>query len=40
MKKKSKEDLIQALSETKPETLKLEKLKPETLKLEKLKPET
>ena len=38
--KKSKEDLIKALSETKPETLKLEKLKPETLKLEKLKPET
>ena len=42
---KSKEDLIKALSETKPETpkpetLKLEKLKPETLKSEKLKPET
>ena len=42
---KSKEDLIKALSETKPEapkpgTLKSEKIKPETLKPEKIKPET
>ena len=36
---KSKEDLIYALSETKPETLKPETPKPEKLKLEKLKPE-
>ena len=37
---KSKEDLIKALSESKQETLKSEKLKPEILKSEKLKPET
>ena len=37
---KSKEDLIKALSETKQETLKSEKLKPEILKSEKLQPET
>ena len=37
---KSKEDLIKALSETKPETPKSEKLKPEKTNPERAKPET